>query len=66
MSIHQFNSGVPTNIPANSINIQSVIDHIEKLIKSPAFDPYSEHVLRQTIIMLEHFEELLFDEPEVS
>ncbi len=66
MNIHQLNIDKPTNFTANSINIDAVIEHIEKLIISPAFDPYSEHVLKQTIIMLKHFEELLFEEPEVS
>jgi hypothetical protein len=66
MSIHQLNIDTPVNCTANSINIDTVIEHLEKLIVSPAFDPYSEHVLKQTIIMLEHFEELLFEEPEVS
>ena len=54
------------SIPANSINIHAVIEHLEKLIISPAFDSYSEHVLKQTIIMLNHFEELLFEQPEAS
>jgi hypothetical protein len=66
MSIHQLNIDTPTNFTANSININTVIEHLEKLIVSPAFDPYSEHILKQTIIMLEHFEELLLKKPEVS
>ncbi len=66
MSIHQLNIDTPTIITANSINIDAVIEQIEKLIISPAFDPYSEHILKQTIIMLKHFEELLFSEGEES
>lgn len=66
MTIHHLSVDTPTNITANSINISAVIEHLEKLIVSPAFDSYSEHVLKQTIIMLEHFDCLLFEEPEVS
>ena len=54
------------SIPASSINIQATREHLAKLIVSHDFDPYSEQVLNQTITMLEHFEELLFEQPEVS
>lgn len=54
------------SIPPNSINIQATREHIAKLIVSHDFDSYSEHILKQTITMLDHFEELLFDQPEAS
>jgi hypothetical protein len=54
------------SIPASSINIQATREHLAQLIASHYFDPYSEQVLEQTITMLEHFEELLFEQPEVS
>lgn len=54
------------SIPTNSINIQATREHIAQLIVSRDFDTHSEQVLKQTIIMLEHFEELLFAEPKVS
>lgn len=54
------------SMPSNRINIQATREHIAKLIVSHGFDPYSEQVLEQTITMLEHFEDLLFDQPEVS
>jgi hypothetical protein len=54
------------SIPASSINIQTTKEHIAALIVSHDFDPYSEQILEQTITMLEHFEELLFDQPKVS
>ena len=54
------------SIPASSINIQATREYLAKLIVSHDFDPYSEQVLNQTITMLEYFEELLFEQPEVS
>ena len=54
------------SVSANSINIQATKEHIAKLIVSHDFDSHSEQVLKQTITMLEHFEELLFDQPEAS
>ena len=54
------------NIPANGIHIQATREHIAKLIVSHDFDPYSVQVLEQTITMLEHFEDMLFEQPEVS
>lgn len=54
------------SIPASSINIQASREHISTLMVSHDFDPYSEQILEQTITMLEHFEELLFDQLKVS
>lgn len=54
------------SISPSSINIQATREHIAQLIVSHEFDTYSEQVLKQTITMLEHFEELLFDQPEAS
>lgn len=50
----------------NSINIQATKEHIAKLIVNHDFDTHSNQVLKQTIVMLDHYEELLFDEPEAS
>jgi len=64
VTIHSINGAITNDaqkIPA-AINIQSVIEHIEKLIISPSFDSYSEHILRQTIMMLESFELMLFQQ----
>jgi hypothetical protein len=50
------------SIPVSSINIQKTKEHIATFIVTHDFDPYSEYVLKQTITMLEHFEELLFND----
>ena len=53
-------------IPVNSINIQATREHIAQLIVTQKFDSNSITVLEQTIIMLDHYEELLFSQPEAS
>jgi hypothetical protein len=53
-------------IPVNSINIQATREHIAQLIITQKFDSNSITVLEQTIIMLDHYEELLFSQPEAS
>ncbi|MDO6488674.1 hypothetical protein Q4503_13285 [Colwellia sp. 6_MG-2023] len=50
-------------IPVNSINIQATREHIAQLIITQKFDSNSITVLEQTIIMLDHYEELLFSQP---
>lgn len=50
-------------IPVNSINIQATREHIAQLIVTQKFDSNSITVLEQTIIMLDHYEELLFSQP---
>jgi hypothetical protein len=41
------------------INIEDVCDHLEKLLISPSFDPYSNQIVAQAITLLECFGETL-------